>query len=570
VDIYSFMYPSVDVMISHHNDRMPTIECEYAHSMGNATGNLKEYWEAIEDPAYPGLQGGFIWDWADQGIRRTASNGKEFFAYGGDGGENDFGVPWGDGNFCINGLVFPDREVQPALWEVKKVHQNIDVEAVDLTAGELLIKNKNTFMDLSHYRVAWKVEANGEAVESGDLTYIATPPMEDEVVTVPFSPPPGDPGVEYFLTVSFSLKEPTLWAPAGHEVAWEQFRLPASSYVSPLAREFGVMPALEVVDGVSALNVIGQDFTLVFDKDLGTISSFVYQGSELVQQGPRLNAWRAIIDNDDTIFVIPHPQASEWYNIGLNRMAHGVESVSSERVSPREARVTVEAQLVNPQKNRVLFHCTYYYTVLGDGSVIIGTHVVPEFDLLQFILPDFFGALPRLGLQMTLPQGYERFSWYGRGPHETYTDRKSGARIGLYSGTVEEQYVPYVRPQENGNKTDVRWAAFQGPDGTGLRCMMVNQNQLSVIPESVNAFPEGVLLDHLKGEHLEVSAHHFTTEDLEAADHTFELERRDPITVNLDLAQAGVGNMPNFRLPEYNVPLEEVQFIFVLQPISPL
>jgi len=568
VDIYSFMYPSVDAMIGHHNEEMPCIECEYAHSMGNATGNLKEYWEAIEDPAYPGLQGGFIWDWADQGIRRTACNGREFFAYGGDGGEDDFGVPRGDGNFCINGIVFPDRKVQPALWEVKKVYQNVHMEPFDLAKGEIRIENRNDFIDLSRYSAAWKVEADGMEVGSGELAPLEVPPGENRVVTVPFSSPPPDPGVEYILTVSLRLKEPTLWGPAGHEVAWEQFRLPASSYVSPLARDLDALPELNLLDQPGTVEVTGRDFRVAFDKTLGTLSSFLYRDTELVEQGPVLNAWRAIIDNDVRLFGFPTPHAVQWYASGLDRLEQEVESVSSELLSPRTARVTVRARLVNPDNARTAFHCSTYFTVLGDGQIIIGMDVVPEYDILQLLLPRFFAVLPRLGLQMILPGDFETFQWYGRGPYETYCDRKSGAKTGLHMGAVEDQYVPYIRPQENGNKTDVRWAEFLDREGTGIRCVMVNQNQLSVIPESVPAFPEGVPCDNLKGEYLEVSAHHFTTEDLDAANHTFELERLEDITVNLDLAQAGVGNMPNLRLPQYDVPLENVQFVIALEPVG--
>lgn len=568
VDLYAFMYPTVDAMIGHHNEKMPCIECEYAHSMGNATGNLKEYWEAIEDPAYPGLQGGFIWDWADQGIRRVARNGKEFFAYGGDGGENDFGVSWGDGNFCINGLVFPDRQVQPALWEVKKVYQNVRVEPVDLPRGLLRITNQNAFTDLSRYTATWRVEADGGMVESGELAPLAVPPGESRIVTVPFSPPPTEPGVEYLLTVSFRLKEPTLWAPAGHEVAWEQIRLPASTYVSPLAVDLDALPELDLLEDPGHVEVAGEDFQLVLDKATGAISSYVHGDQELLEKGPALNAWRARIDNDERLFSLPTPHGLEWSAVGLDHLVQEVLSVSSELPSSRMARITVRTRLASAESDRTVFHCDYHLTVLGDGRVIIGTQVVPEYDLLQILLPGFFAVLPRIGLQMTMPGEFEQLRWYGRGPHESYCDRKSGARVGLYGGTVDDQYVPYIRPQENGNKTDVRWAELRNQEGAGLRCRLVNAKQPSALPETVRAFPEAVVADDLDGEYLEVSAHHFTTEDLDAAEHTFELERREAITVNLDLAQAGVGNMPNLRLPEYDVPLEEVRFVVVLQPID--
>ncbi len=566
VDILSTMYPNVDIMISHHNETIPCIECEYAHSMGNATGNLKAFWDAIENPAYPGLQGGFIWDWADQGIRRTAANGQSFFAYGGNGGPEDFGVGWGDGNFCINGLVFPDREVQPALWEVKKVYGNIQIDADDLTQRGILINNKNYFTDLSGYMFAWQVEEDGLVIESGELTDIETPPMTSEVVGIPFSPLPDLLGKEYFLNLNVTLKEATTWVQAGHEVAWQQFRLDQSSYISPLAKDIGPMTGIELINQPGEITLLGREFQIIFDKISGLMTSFEYNSHELITQGPVLNAWRALIDNDEVMFSVPYPHMMQWLAQGLDSLEQEVEAISSEILGPQVARVTVSARLVNSNTAGTVFHCTYYYTILGDGTVIIGTAVEPEYDFLQLLFPDIFKILPRLGLQFTIPRDFEAMSWFGRGPHETYCDRKSGARIGRYHGAVEDQYVPYVRPQANGNKTDVRWVAFRNEQGTELRCMVVNQHQLSLLEESINPFPEDLILSNLKGEYLEASAHHYTTADLDQAGNTFELQRRQDITVNLDLAQAGVGNMPYVRPPKHNVPMEAVQFVIVLEP----
>jgi beta-galactosidase/beta-glucuronidase len=537
IDIVSTMYPRLDRLIEMAQapgETRPFIMAEYAHSMGNSPGNLKEYWDIIE--TYPRLQGGFIWDWVDQGLRRVTDEGEEWFAYGGDFGD----VP-NDSSFCINGLVFPDRTIHPSLWEAKKVYQPIKVEPVDLLAGQVEIVNRYFFSDLSGLDVAWKLSADDRVLQMGQLPRMHTPAGGRKVVAVPFVKPELEPSVEYWLTLSFTLAEDTSWAEKGHEVAWEQFKVPFDVPQVP-ALSVSKMPALTLTESDAQAVVEGAEFQLVFDKSEGRIASFRYQEHELVERGPRLSFWRAPTENDLNTWG-DERAAIHWREVGLDQLQERATEVEVAQPASQAVRIVVhsvsevkeDAVLPKLPKPPARFECDYVYTVYGSGDVVIDTHVVPEAEV---------PFLPRIGLQMLLPGGYEQFTWYGRGPHETYVDRKEAAQVGVYSGTVDEQYVPYLVPEENGNKTEVRWVALTNEDGVGLLA---------------------------SGDRwLEVSAHHYTTEDLTQAKHTYELKRREEITLNLDYAQSGLGSAscgPG-RLEKYQLKPEEVRYSVRLRPFS--
>jgi len=646
IDIVSVMYPRVDQIIEMAQtpgETRPLIMCEYAHAMGNSPGNMREYWDAIE--AYPRLQGGFVWDWVDQGIRRVTDEGEEWFAYGGD-----FGDEPNDGNFCINGLIFPDRKIQPALWEYKKVLQPVQAKAVDLLAGQVEIVNKYHFSDLGGLDISWQLAADDRVLQRGSLPRLNIPAGTSERVTVPFEQPALEPGVEYWLTLSFTLAHDTAWAEKGHEVAWEQFKIPFEAPEMPVVR-VADMPILQLEESATGVTVRGSEFSLVFDKGEGTIVSLQYQGTELTERGPRLNLWRAPTDNDANTRG-EQKAAMRWRGAGLDRLRERVTKVCVNQLSPQAVRIGVHTvstpvedaapqrseirdQLLEPlsrqlnwlldrenlralcqavqvsydglpgpgkqsrtrelvaqldrqdripellrETHRVLmassneritdrvkealaryrdmsseelkaliaprysarFDCEYTYTIYGSGDVIVDTHVVPEGQL---------PPLPRIGIQMCLPGRYNTFTWYGRGPHETYSDRKEGARVGVYSGTVDDQYVPYITPQENGNKTEVRWVALTDEAGTGLLA--------SSVPDA-----------RVGSSWLSVSAHHYTTEDLAEATHTHELKRRQDITLNLDYVQSGLGSAscgPG-TLDKYLLQPEQVRYTVRLRPFS--
>jgi beta-galactosidase/beta-glucuronidase len=540
VDVVSHMYPPLEVpkLTTQPDERpvvlaeeaqlpgehRPLIMCEYAHAMGNSCGNLAEYWQAIA--AYERLQGGFVWDWVDQGIRQRTEQGASWFAYGGDFGDDPH-----DGPYCINGVVFPDRRVQPALWELKKVMQPVDIQAVDLMVGRVQVTNKHHFTDLGYLTPTWTLAADGDVLQEGQLPALTTAPGESEVVTLPLELPEPQPNTEYWLNLSFALAEDTAWAEAGHQVAWEQFALPLGR-PQPTPLDVAGMAELALEEDDAQIAIGGAGFDLAFDKESGRMTSFRWQEREVIERGPALNVWRAPTNNDEARWDVC--MADLWRDAGLDRLESRTEKMTVSQVEPQVASITARSSLVAPDGSTA-FQVVYDYTVYGSGDVTIDAHVTPARDL---------PPLPRLGLQMTVPAGYETLTWYGRGPHESYADRKAGAAVGLYSGSVDDQYVPYIVPQENGNKTDVRWASLTDADGVGL---LVVARPL-----------------------MELSAHHYTTQDLTQAEHTHELTRREAITLNLDVAQCGLGTASCGppMLDRYMIYPEETVFSVRLRPLS--
>lgn len=521
VDFVSTMYADVDSLIKEGertDDPRPFFLCEYAHAMGNGPGNLKEYWETIRK--YKRLMGGCIWEWTDHGIRQFTEDGEEWFAYGGD-----FGDKPNDGNFCIDGLVFPDRIPHTGLIEYKKIIEPVHVEAVDLSTGTVRIRNRYDFVSLAHLAGNWTLMEDDRAIQQGTLPTLDIPAGAEQEITLPYTLPTGKPGASYWLNINFTLASDTLWAPRGHQVAWAQFQLPVSVPTPVLT--LAQMPSLHVKESGDLLAINGEDFRLQLSKRSGIITAWEYQGLPLLTLGPHISLWRAPTDNDNYA-------AGEWRGAGLDRLTHRIENVELLRCDPQCVQFNVDTVLGAyglPTRGT----CRYRYTVYGTGDVLIETTLTPNFTLQ---------TLPRIGLEMTMPAGFTQFAWYGRGPHESYSDRKESAPVGLYRGTVEEQHIPYVMPQENGNKSDVRWAAVTDLRGMGL--LAVGQPLLNV------------------------SAHHYTTEDLTNARHTYELKRRNETILHLDHAHAGLGSAscgPR-PLPQYLLPPAETTFTIRLRPFS--
>lgn len=496
VDILAPMYPTVERIIhmaSQPAETRPVIMCEYAHSMGNSTGNLKEYWDAVE--AYPRLQGGFIWDWVDQGLRRHTEDGEMWFAYGGDFGDTPH-----DGPFCLNGLISPDREPHPALWDYKYILQPARFEAVDLALGEIRLTNRYTFLSLTGLKIAWTLVEDGESIQSSEMPAPNIGPGQRATLTIPYQPPAPKPDADYWLNVSLLSAAATPWADAGHEIAWEQFALPVKTPVSIPLLDPAPMPALTVTESGNRIEISGAGFTLVFAD--GRIASFRSGDRDLLINGPALNIWRAPTDNDRGLRV---SLADRWRAAGLDRLIEKTQAVTVERFAPQMVKIRVETTTAAPGM-ATGFQSIYEYRVYGSGDVAISHRLQPAPDL---------PPLPRIGLALTLPGVFNRLAWYGRGPYETYADRHNGARMGVYHTTIEDERLPYIVPQEYGNRTGVRWASLTDASGAGLL---------------VRGVPE-----------LNISAHPYTAHDLTAAWHTYELKRREDITLNLDYAQCGLG-----------------------------
>ncbi len=522
VDIVSNMYPTVEAIIArgeNTEDPRPYYMCEYAHAMGTGPGGLKEYWEAIRK--YPRLIGGCIWEWADHGIRRTTEDGREWFAYGGD-----FEDYPNDGNFCIDGLCSPDRVPHTGLLEYKKIIQPVDAEEIDLAAGKIRLTNRYAFLSLAHLEGAWKIERDGVALEQGRFPELDIEAGASREFALPYSLPNVSPGQELWLNVSFVLAGDTPWEGRGYEVAWEQLKIPVAASAFPMIN-LGSSPSLSVSEPGDKLVLSGEDFALAFDRRIGVISAWEYQGTPLLADGPKLNVWRAPTDNDMYL-------KAKWIEAGYDRVQFRPSSVEVAAIKPEAVKIVVRS-VVGPYTLAPLFDLEQFYTVYGSGDVVIETRVHARREIPE---------LPRLGLVLRMPAGFDRFAWYGRGPGETYPDVKASGRVGVYRGTVQEQFVDRIMPQENGNKTDVRWASVTDIRGLGL---------LAVADGTMN-----------------VSAHHYSVEDLAKCTHSHELTRLDETILKLDHQMGGIGSNscgPG-PLPQYIVEAKDYEFSLRLRPFS--
>ncbi len=500
-DVIANMYARTDQMIAFHaqDTTRPIILCEYAHAMGNSLGNLQDYWDVIE--AYPRMQGGFIWDWVDQGLKKTTDNGTAYWAYGGD-----FGDLPNDGDFCINGLVFPDRTLQPEILEVKKVFQYVKVDPVSLPNRQFRITNAYDFTNLNALTAHWEVMRDGESWQTGTLGSLDLAPGESQVVRVPVKPGAQKNDAEYLLTLSFSVTEATSWAEAGHEVAWEQFSL---NELPPLASvvDITAMPSLSLEQTSGQPRITGSNFTATFDEQVGGFVSLVYEQQELMTAPLLPNVWRAPTDNDSG--GGEQSFAHRWHEAGLDRATFVPESLTAQQLSERMVRVTVRGSLREKEKaaDEILAY-QGIYTVYGSGDIVLENHFQVNKDA---------PPLPKVGLSLQVPSATDQLAWYGRGPHEAYSDRFTGAKVGHYAGSVAEQYTPYVLPQENGNKTDVRWVTLTNANGVGLFASGGSTNKLNV------------------------SAHAYDLKAFNQATHTYQVKDTDHVTLNLNYAQMGLG-----------------------------
>ncbi|MEC0267171.1 glycoside hydrolase family 2 TIM barrel-domain containing protein [Paenibacillus anseongense] len=523
VDIVSCMYPSLDALIEEGEkteDPRPFLMCEFAHAMGNASGNLKEYWEAIYQ--YPRLLGGMIWEWADLAVRQQTEDGTEWYAYGGDFGDHP-----NSGHFCIDGLVFPDRTIKSSLIEFKKVIEPVKVRAVNMQSGIVSIENRYDFLSLDHLKGSWQLLHDGDIVEQGELPSIDVPPSGESEMTVPLSKAYEQWQGECWLRIRFTMREETRWAQQGHEVAWADIPLSTAASGAPLIN-VKPMHSLRMEEQTTRLLVSGNDFCLAWDKNSGTLNEFQYNGISLLQSGPKVNVWRAPIDNDGR-------QAKEWRKNGYDALQQRVNEFSVESYGDHAAQITVKAAL-GAAGLGICFETCMVYTVYGSGDVFLKVHVNPR---------DGLPPLPRLGLQMVMPGTFDRLAWFGLGPHECYIDRKESGRLGVYAGTVQEQYVPYIKPQEHGNKAEARWATVTNTLGTGL-------------------FIGGMPM-------FDVSASHYATANVTRAKHTTDLVHLQETIVNMDYQQAPIGNHSCGEAPpldRYLLHPKETTFELRLKPFS--
>ena len=507
-DMISHMYPSpqqLEHMAADPNITKPIFMCEYAHSMGNSTGDMEVYWDIIN--RHKNLIGGCIWDWVDQGLYKKDNQGKMFWAYGGDYGDEP-----NDSNFCINGFVLPDRIPQPGYYEVKHVYQYVNFLPLDLLKGMLIIYNGYFHTNLSNYEIKWELTQDGKMLQSGVIDTLTTSPGHWTRLELPINQPVLTPGCEYWLNMSAHMKDGNFWADKGFTVAWDQFKMPyavAPAQVTNMSNAGSV----NVVQSDDAVVLSGDGFEINVSKKDGALNSYKWNGNDLISGPLQPNYWRAPTDNDIAGFK---GALDAWKQAAPGRIVTNVNVMQPDQ---KTAVVTVDGTLPIGKSTWKII-----YTIYGNGTIKLNQQLNPIGD----VPPD----IPKIGEELRIPKEYNEMNWYGRGPWSNYLDKQTGAVIGSYSGSVDSLWTNYVRPQENGNRCDVRWVAFTNKDGSGL--LAVGTPTLSV-----SAWP-------------------YSLQDLEKAKHINDLPHRDYITVNLDYKQMGVGGidtwsprarpLPQFRL----------------------
>ena len=520
-DIIANMYASVDLMKELHdeNPSRPVILCEYSHAMGNSNGNIFKYWDAIYE--YPRLQGAFIWDWVDQGLTRKDSHG-EYFVYGGD-----FGETLHDGNFCLNGVISPDRKPHPALYEVKFHQQNIKVTWDGIDKNIFMIENRNFFVDLSHVYGKWELIENGKIISSGSINTDYIGPQSKQIYELPpFNL--SHTNREYAVNFRFALKNDHAWAESGHIVASDQVII--QGYDSPRYRKSGnqnnkKIQVKENGDRV-VVSAAGRDFD--FDLSRGQLVQIANANDSFMVNPIIHNIWRAPTDNDEggdgKSFV------SQWLKSGYNDMKRQVVNVDRSYTDDGLFQISVDEKYFSDSANIAV---KLVYTILQDGDL----HIAATTNI-----PRGLPVVPKIGLSFQMDKKYSKLQWYGRGPHESYIDRKHSTFLGRYSGTVRDQYYPYIRPQENGNKTDIRWASISDEKGSGIL---------------IYGLPT-----------FNLSAHQYSLDNLTKATHTHMIKDDGPTTVNVDHMVMGLGGDDSWNPrthKEYLIPPGTYNYSFTLR-----
>ena len=521
-DMEGRMYPTLDEVITRgKNNARPFIAMEYAHAMGNSLGSLNDYWDIFR--SYDNLQGGFIWEWVDHSINTPipGNPSETYWAYDGDWGEE---TASGNKNFCADAIISPDRTPQPELYEVKKVYQSIQMKLKDLENNIISVSNENIDTNLNEYKMMWELVKDGEVIETGDIN-IDIDPQNNKDIIIPFTKPQVNAGEEYFLNINFITTKSNLWSEAGHEVASEQFKLNYENVEGTLETlDTASMPEFKNVNDTNeTLTIEGKDFNITFNKENGEMTSFIANGKEMVADSLETNTWRALTDNDKT-------QDAKWKDAVKSSKVTDVKITKTDKI----IYVTTKSDMPTASNSQN----SITYIVYSSGEVIVKNTLAPGAGLSD---------LPRFGMRLQMPAGFENMTWYGRGPSDSYSDRKVGYNVGVYNSAVNDQFTNFVKPQETGNKTDVRWLAITDESGDGL------------LFDSVNT--------------MEVSALHNTQEDLEQAAHPYQLVGTENTVVTIDYAQMGLGtgSCGPVVLDKYSIKTNQSHtFTFRIKPVSNL
>lgn len=528
-DVYSTMYtwienPKKPYLMKDiiEKSKKPHIHCEYCHAMGNGPGNLKDYQDLVY--AHDKLQGGFVWEWFDHGIESFTESGEKYYRYGGD-----FGDDPSNKDFCIDGLIMPDRTPSPGLYEYKKVIEPITTTAVDIQKGIINLLSRYDFANLDRFNLVYKVMEDDVILQTGFMSVPSIEARANKDITLPYdlSAIKVKPGAHYYVNISYQLREDTSYASSGHELATAQFEL-------PLYKE-GIMVRPEGILNVekehTTLHVKGANFSLDFNLVNGNLMNIVRDGMQVLSKGPRLTLWRAPISNDMEII----DKLKKVYFLHLEH-----EVVMNIDYHMEGNILKVEVDTINSTTNSAWhFKTKYVYTVCPSGDILIDVEGTPSGRV--DLAPDM---LPRIGVSMHLDKSMEHVRYFGMGPGENYTDSKEAAQMGLYANTVDGLFTNYVIPQENGNHMGCKWVSMTNDRGMGL-------------------------LASTEGD-FNFSASWYEDKDLDDAKHTCDLVKRDYIVFNVDYKQNALGtnSCGQWQLDKYRAKFEDFKLSFRLTPFN--
>jgi len=539
-DVFSKMYPGPEEItkiqqaeqdIGHNGMQLspsvykdkPFVLCEYVHAMGNGPGGVQDYWDVLLKSER--TQGAWIWEWIDHGMRTKTPEGIEYYAYGGDFGEDIH-----DGNFVCDGVLFPDRTGSPTLADLKKAYEPVVAEAVDLASGQLKLISRYDHRSTEHLTLGYAITCDGRMIASGGMPMPKIAESESAAITVPLAKPAIlKPGAVYHLTLRTQLAGDTMWARRGHEISTAQFKLPWEAPARII--KASSLPPVTVRDSTLAIHVSGATFDLDICRLTGVIQSLRFNNTQLLTRGPKLNFWRASTDNDrggenfDRV----------WREARFDKLRYRCDDVQVETHARHVARITVKSLIAPAAHHRRGIEATTTYTILGSGDVLIDTQGIPVGDQPRL--------WPRIGLMLGLPSHYDQVQWFGRGPGESYPDSKNSQLFGHYRATVDDLFTNYIFPQENGLRSDCTFVSLTNLRGQGLL---------------VSADP------------LHFSASRYTPQALQEAKHPHELKPSGDITLILDHVHNGVGSAscgPGV-LERYQLKPREFRFTMRLRPFT--
>ncbi|MFZ7946396.1 glycoside hydrolase family 2 TIM barrel-domain containing protein, partial [Neobacillus sp. 19] len=527
-DVYSTMY----TWLEEHGDRLtmdkviektkkPHILCEYAHAMGNGPGNLKEYQDLFYK--YDKLQGGFIWEWFDHGIETVAEDGTVYYRYGGDFGDDPT-----NGNFCIDGLIMPDGTPSPSLAEYKKVIEPVQTECIDMKKGLFRLINRYDFLSLDHLELTCSLFEDDKLLESFKVELPKIAGRETAEIQVRSGQDiERISGAHYYFVFSYTLKQDMPWAVKGHELANASFVLPGKGKLPKVHPE----GKLHVRKDGAIVTVSGNDFTVTFDHVKGTMKEVTRNGKVQIEKGPQFNFWRAPIDND--MYLLSDYRTKYFMHLG-HEIVEDVQYVLKDGVFEWQTDA-----FYGTTNSSWFYQLQYHYSIYPDGDIVCTVN-----GIASGVRENAPVMLPRLGVNLRLNKDFDEIQWRGRGPGESYVDSKEANHLGVYRQTVDGLFTNYVKPQENGNRSECDWVSLTDHDANGL--------------------------SFITDETFDFSASHYEISDLERAKHTIDLKPRDYVVLNLDYKQNGLGSNScgQNQLEKYRCKFEDLTLKFRISPFN--